>query len=199
MRKNNFRTRLRLLIVLSLVLFSLIGFAVGKYITTLNQKNTVTFTAKLAENVILQEHLAVRQTDGGYSLHASEVVTSNAYKLIPGLDVPKDPHIIIQGKTPIPAYLFIEVESTLDKPVEYQIDDANWALLKEDATKKVYYYKSVINAPFAETAINILKDKEIIVSQHLVHLSDEDKDVLTIRALLIEKVGESTAEQTYSA
>lgn len=198
MRKMNFRSRLRLLIILSLMLFSLIGFAVGKYIKTIPLTGQVTFTARLAEDVILQEHLAVRQTNGGYSLHASDVVTSNSYKLIPGLDVPKDPHIIIKGKTPIPAYLFIEVESTLDTPVVYQIDDANWTLLEEDSTKKVYQYKDEITASFSETAINILKDKQITVSQHLVHQSDEDQDVLTIRALLIEKVEDRSAADTYS-
>ena len=58
------RTRLIVLLLLALLLIGLISFAGAKYVTTITHHATITFSASLAENVILQEHKAVRQTDG---------------------------------------------------------------------------------------------------------------------------------------
>ena len=66
MKKKQVRNHLQLLIVLAMVLITLATFAVGKYIRELSFHGKVTFTANLAKNVILQEHLAVRQPDGSY-------------------------------------------------------------------------------------------------------------------------------------
>ena len=117
------RTRLIVLLLLALLLIGLISFAGAKYVTTITHHATITFSASLAENVILQEHKAVRQTDGSYALvtqkyandfpddeySAETFVHENSYTLIPGLDIPKDPKITILNKTPIKAFLFLEV------------------------------------------------------------------------------------------
>lgn len=123
-----------------LVLGSMVGVALGKYIHSTELEATVTFSAKLADSIVLEEHEAVRQSDGSYKLDNTKTVTSNAYTLIPGLDVPKDPYITIKNKTPLDAYLFVEVVDTLDvhtntddstfAPVTYHMTD-NWMLLKD--------------------------------------------------------------------
>ena len=195
MRKMSFRARFRLLIVLTLLLIALTTFAVGKYITTIEQASTVSFTARLAKDVILQEHLAVRQPDGSYQL-GEKVVKGNSYKLIPGLDIEKDPHIIIQDKTPIPAYLYIEVESTLDTPVTYEIDDSIWYELA--GVPGVYYYKDTIDENFSENPIYILKDNQITVGQLLLSQSDSAEDFLKFNVNLIEKVGTATVQEVYN-
>lgn len=195
MRKMSFRARFRLLIVLTLLLIALTTFAVGKYITTIENESTVSFTARLAKDVILQEHLAVRQPDGSYQLD-EEVVKGNSYKLIPGLDIKKDPHIIIQDKTPIPAYLYIEVESTLDTPVTYEIDDSIWYELA--GVPGVYYYKDTIDENFSENPIYILKDNQITVGQLLLSQSDSAEDFLKFNVNLIEKVGTATVQEVYN-
>lgn len=195
MRKMSFRARFRLLIVLTLLLIALTTFAVGKYITTIENESTVSFTARLAKNVILQEHLAVRQPDGSYQL-GEDVVKGNSYKLIPGLDIKKDPHIIIQDKTPIPAYLYIEVESTLDTPVTYEIDDSIWCELA--GVPGVYYYKDTIDENFSANPIYILKDNQITVGQLLLSQSDSAEDFLKFNVNLIEKVGTATVQQVYN-
>ena len=191
----SFRARFRLLIVLTLLLIALTTFAVGKYITTIENESTVSFTARLAKDVILQEHLAVRQPDGSYQL-GEEVVKGNSYKLIPGLDIKKDPHIIIQDKTPIPAYLYIEVVSTLDTPVTYEIDDSIWYELA--GAPGVYYYKETIDENFSENPIYILKDNQITVGQLLLSQSDSAEDFLKFNVNLIEKVGTATVQEVYN-
>lgn len=197
MNKKKKRTRLGLLILL-LLLLSLMGFALGKYSKTLNNPGNVTFSTRLADTMTLLEHQAVRQTDGTYELDMTKTVTSNIYILIPGVDIPKDPHITISGRTSIPAYLFIEVESTLDTDTQvYKIDTDKWELLIQSGTKKVYYYKSDIT----DGTIYILKDhpgtgKQIEIKQAV--LSDAEIDVLSISARLMEKVGEKTPLDTYN-
>lgn len=198
MNKKKKRTGLGLLILLLLLLLSLMGFALGKYSKTLNNPGNVTFSARLADTMTLLEHQAVRQTDGTYELDMTKTVTSNIYILIPGVDIPKDPHITISGRTSIPAYLFIEVDSTLDTDTQvYKIDTDKWELLPQSGTKKVYYYKSDVT----DGTIYILKDhpgtgKQIEIKQAV--LSDAEKDVLSIHALLMEKVGEKTPLDTYN-
>jgi len=195
MKKKQVRNHLQLLIVLAMVLITLTTFAVGKYIRELSFHGKVTFTANLAKDVILQEHLAVRQPDGSYQL-GEEVVKGNSYKLIPGLDIKKDPHIIIQDKTPIPAYLYIEVESTLDTPVTYEIDDSIWYELA--GVPGVYYYKDTIDENFSENPIYILKDNQITVGQLLLSQSDSAEDFLKFNVNLIEKVGTATVQEVYN-
>lgn len=196
MNKKKKRTRLGLLILL-LLLLSLMGFALGKYSKTLNNTGNVTFSTRLADTMTLLEHQAVRQTDGTYELDMTKTVTSNTYFLIPGVDIPKDPHITISGRTSIPAFLFIEVASTLDTDTQvYKIDTDKWELI-QSGTKEVYYYKSDVT----DGTIYILKDhpgtgKQIEIKQAV--LSDAETDVLSIRALLMEKVGENTPQDTYN-
>ena len=199
--KKQFRTRLSVLILLVLLLIVLVSFAGAKYVTTKTHSTTITFSASLAENVILQESKAERQADGSYVL-GGEYVQTNAYKLIPGLDIPKDPHIIIEGKTPIQAFLFVEVVSTLDTPVAYAIDDSNWQELAGVTGKnggKVYQYISVLDENFSGDAINILKDKQVVVGQKLLSQSDAEEDLLAFYVTLIEKTTESaTPAQAYA-
>lgn len=114
MRNQKLRTRLRRWILPLLLVVMLTGFAVGKYFKTIKVDGTVTFNAKLTDSLILREKAAIRQTDGTYILSDTQykINATQTYRLIPGLDIPKDPHVIITGKSAIPAYLFIEVVDT---------------------------------------------------------------------------------------
>lgn len=193
MRKMSFRARFRLLIVLTLLLIALTTFAVGKYITTIENESTVSFTARLAKDVILQEHLAVRQPDGSYQL-GEEVVKGNSYKLIPGLDIDKDPHIVITGKTNIPAHLYIEVVDNIPNgALRYNLISKNW--ISSSRTAKVagatvYVYSTDGSNPAQittdQTKIFILQDNKIYVDQGL--LSDDESNGLTFYAYLEEAV-----------
>ena len=118
-------------IAVFLLIGVLIGSAVGKYVKTIPVRGKVTFTASLAEEVLLQEHYAHRQPDGSYKLTgkilpaeddpATDDVNEskgNTYFLLPGSDVPKDPFITITGKTDVKAYLFVEIVEGQDVGTE---------------------------------------------------------------------------------
>ena len=194
MKKKNFRTLFWLLLMLSMLLIALTTFAAGKYIMTISLQNTVTFTAELAENVVLVESKINRKSDGTYETTSETIAGgTQSYTLIPGLDVPKDPHIIITGKTEIPAYLYIEiVDNTIDtyneQPViTYEIA-AGWSQSTQAAQHggTVYQYDIKLDEAFTEKTYYLLKDNKVTVSQHLKHADTDDADLLTFYAYLVE-------------
>lgn len=124
-----------------MVLGSLVGVVLAKYVYSTELHATVTFSARLADNFWLQEHQVLRQEDGSYVLDTGVTVAENNYILMPGVDVPKDPFIKIKNKTPLESYLFVEVVDSLDvftgsgggesiKPVTYAMTN-DWRLLKD--------------------------------------------------------------------
>ena len=161
MKKKQFRSRLRLLLVLTLVLLALTGYAVGKYMEDKTIDGRVVFTASLADEVILQERTAQRQENGSYKL-VSPMCGGNDYVLLPGLDIPKDPHIVIKGKsTNIPAYLFLEVvDNTPNESLIFSIDGNYWIKteLKQpqhDGTVYVYSTNQSTYTPIKENHAKI--------------------------------------------
>ena len=82
--------------------------------------------------------------DGSYTLDPNVTVTSNTYKLIPGLTIPKDPYITITGKTSVDAYLYLEViEVNKAVQLSYTIDSGYWTPVDGIAGPhggSVYYY-----------------------------------------------------------
>lgn len=182
--------RLSLTIFLLILIGVLIGSTAAKYIYRQELTGSVTFTAKLAENLLLQEHEVVRQDDGSYTL-STEVVETNTYFLLPGLDVPKDPYVRIEGKTPIKAYLYIEITDTTNGAIDYAVAD-HWEKISV-AGKNVYVYhqndnKLLDHENYPKENIPILKDDRITVSQKLLTEDKKNsaKDVLTFQAYLYE-------------
>lgn len=195
--KKNFRTRLRLLIALSLLLFCLIGFAVGKYIMTFKAPDTmtVTFSNNLADTFEVRESEATRnKTTGAYTLDKSKPVTAGqTYVLIPGVDIDKDPYVYIEGRSEIPANLYIEIVDSLDtvdgtKLVDYTVRTDLWETPADKTAQHggtVYKYKGAETV--ADGKYYILQGDKITVSQHVKSKAlDNGQDVLTIYAYLEE-------------
>lgn len=198
--KKNFRTRLRLLIVLSLLLFCLIGFAVGKYIMTFKAADTitVTFSNNLADIFEVRESEATRNTTtGAYTLDESKPVTAGqTYVLIPGVDIDKDPYVYIEGRSEIPANLYIEIVDSLDtvdgtKLIDYTVRSDLWEVnttYKPDSTGTVYKYKETVTDGGYDK-YPILSNNTVTVSQHVKSkniTADGDTDLLKIYAYLEE-------------
>ena len=166
------RSRLILLVaVLSVILGSLIGGVAAKYIWSTELSGRITFSAKLAQSITLQEHQALQRQDGSYGLQPTKIVTENSYVLLPGLDVPKDPFIVVKGKTPIEAYLFLEVKDLLgSSALSYSLTDS-WESLgninPDDSGVTVYVYKQPLTEGFSEEPIHILSGDQITVSHTL--------------------------------
>ena len=178
--------RVLLLIAAVALICALIGSAVGKYIYTETLSASVTFSAEMAKNVVLQESKANRLPDGSYEL-TEAVVKDNTYTLIPGLDVPKNPHIIITEKSPVEAYLFVEVVEDLPGTgtITYSMA-SGWKELAVSGKHggKVYVYNKVLDENTTADPIYILKDNLIYVSQNL--LGSLTSEVMTFYACLGE-------------
>lgn len=201
------KSRFRLwpfVMLLLLILGAGIGSIAAKYVYSQKLEARVTFTAKLADNLLLQEHEAVRQPDGSYILNdillPKDGKTGNTYDLLPGLDIPKDPYVQVVNKTPIRGYLYVEVVEEADalhKAIEYEMNPA-WQNLNMEGKHggKLYVYKigdtSVLtHANCENTEIPILTKPEgwsgeIRVSQHLLEHNTAADDVLTFYAYLFE-------------
>lgn len=202
MKNKQFRSRLCLMILLVLLVLGMVSFAVGKYVMSMSHPGTVTFSARLAEDVELWEHKAERTSNGDYTL-TDETVKENAYVLIPGLDIRKDPYIVITGKTEIPANLYLEiVTNTIDAyqgvPIVSYAVNGNWKLSNRAARHNgtVYEYvgagETLVSLTSANTPtghIEILANNKVMVSQHAKHADvteNGDKDILKIYVYLVE-------------
>ena len=69
----------------------------------------------LASVFSLQEHEAVQTNDGNYHLDADKIAinNTNTYYVLPGVDLPKDPHFTILKETDVEAYLYVEIINNL--------------------------------------------------------------------------------------
>lgn len=162
MNKNR---RIALLLAVLFCLSAVTFVAVAKYIKDIPFTGNVTFKADLAENFTLTETKAERQTNGTYIL-SGEQVTQNTYILMPGVDVPKDPKITIEGKTAVPAYLYVEVLESKNFPDEVTYTMAEgWLPL--EGVPNVYYYETPITGTPAVLTISILKNNTLTVSDQL--------------------------------
>lgn len=192
--KKHFHPRQLALILVILLITSLSGLAVGKYVFTNSFTRTVTFKAELAKDFILRERTVVRQADGQYVL-AEPYITNNKlapqrYELLPGLDIPKDPHVVITGKSPIPAYLFIEVvDKTPNDAISFTLEE-QWIETtlktpKDGGTMYVYSTNGTGPAEITEDlTAYILENNKVYVSQKL-HEENTD-ELLTVYAYLEE-------------
>lgn len=182
-KSKRLRKLYRFLISLILILTIVLGISgiVAKYRTTVSVTGNVSFSAELAESVTIFEHGVKRQEDGSYQL-TDEIITGenqgNSYKVMPGVDIPKDPQIEIVGKRAIDSYLYVEVKDNLPDSIEeivtYKLTD-EWKKLNvttgpsgnSKAPTSVYVYigdsksAKILDESFEEQNITIL-DKNII-------------------------------------
>lgn len=172
-RKNN-RIWISAVCVLLAVFVITTGTVYAKYKESVPLQGTLTVsTGQLANVFTLQEHKAVRNSDGTYSLHNSETVTSNTYQVTPGVAIPKDPHFTLSNKSKVPAYLYVEVIDNLGASgLSYGLT-SDW--LDIDITGqsggKVYVYTGgtgsakLLDENFNVSAIYILQYNQVTVGK----------------------------------
>lgn len=129
--------------------------------------------------------------------------TGSDYKIIPGVDIAKNPLVTVLAKSEA-CWLFVKVEEegtfVADK-VTYSIADG-WT--KGDGTNipaNVYYREVAANA--ADQEFPVLKDNKIYVSDTLTKIDIKDISTttpkLSITAYAIQKDGMDTAAQAWAA
>ena len=185
-----------LLVVLLFTIGTTTGTTMAKYVTEREISSQVTFTAKLAEKMVLEEYKVIRTNKGDYVYETKPdsdqniIVNANDYVLMPGVDIVKKPYIQISKKTPIKAYLFLEVvghqPGAETNGVQYTLED-EWkpAMTGEGAAREqmkgrheglVYVYSSggnpvELDENLTKTDgfknIDIISGGKVYVSQHL--------------------------------
>ena len=217
MNENKRRIKRGLLIGLAvqLVILAVVGgFVYSKYVKQDKLNGTLNITAELGK-IQLLEHEAVKTDKGDYIfteiLLPTETKKGNTYDhVLPGLDIPKDPHIVVTGKTPIPAYIFVEVvedenfdeyNGHVQNKLAYSLT-SSWKKLESVTGEHggtVYVYASgdtAISVKGNIDKLSILESDKIIVSQK-VSIAPPAK--LEFYATMAQAVNGKTPAEIYTA
>lgn len=193
-----------LLLVALLVIILSIGGLGAKYKGSEKTEETeVTFSAELARTLTLTESKAEPETDGTYTLDTNaDSVKNNSYKVLPGVDIPKDPKITIVDKTDIAAYLYVELIDTGSANTISYAMSSDWKKL-DVPNRNVYVYVGGGTTelplksntfPNGDAEIYLLKDNKIIVSERYAGESFD----LTFKAYLLQVIGEESAATVFT-
>lgn len=185
------------LVVAMLAVTLLIGCAIGGTVAWLTAKtdpvvNTFTYGDI---NIDLWEHAYDATMN---ALGTSKVTKVENYKIIPGVDLPKDPTVTVKAGSEA-CWLFVKVEKSgtfVTDKVAYAIDNTVWTQLDNVAG---VYYKKIDTLTASDTNYNILQDKKVTVSQELtkgeINSIEEGKKnpTLTFKAYAVQLDAAQTA------
>lgn len=179
------------LVVAMLAVTLLIGCAIGGTVAWLTAKtdpvvNTFTYGDI---NIELFEHNYVASDN---TFGANEVKKVENYKIIPGVNLPKDPTVRVKAGSEA-CWLFIKVEQNgtfVDGKVTYSVKtgENGWTALNNQSD--VYYRE--VGAVTQDATFNILTDNQVTVSENL---TKEDikgitgNQVLKFTAYAVQKDG----------
>lgn len=158
----------------------------AKYIVTETYADAA-IVAGASGQLKLLEHEASLE-NGEYKLNQAKEVTGNTYeKVIPGVDIAKDPFIKLDIDSKFTYELYVKVIKSNPFPdtVTYELTE-DWELV--DEVNGIYKYKKAINAQPSDT-IKILKNDKLYVSEHYVGKDKDGKNLefsLTFEAWLVQ-------------
>lgn len=127
-----------------------------------------------------------------------EETTGSSYKIIPGVDIAKDPKVTVEADSEA-CWLFVKVEETgtfVDGKVTYSVADGWTALTGQPGV----YYREV-GAVTADTDFYVLKDNVVKVSDTLTKEDIKDittRPTLTFTAYAVQKDGIADAATAWS-
>ena len=136
-------------------------------------------------------------TYGNINITLAETTGTN-YKIIPGVDIEKDPKVTVKGGSEA-CWLFVKVEETgtfVANKVTYIIADG-WTAL--EGQSGVYYRE--VGAVTADTPFDVLEGNKVTVSQNLT--KDDIKNIttnptLTFTAYAVQKDNINSAADAWS-
>ena len=129
-------------------------------------------------------------TYGDINIDLAET-TGKDYKIIPGVDIEKDPKVTVKANSE-DCWLFVKVVAAGDfvqDKVKYEIADG-WTAL--EGQTGVYYRE--VAAVTADTSFDVLKDNKVTVSDTLTKediktITAENQPTLTFTAYAVQKDG----------
>jgi hypothetical protein len=195
------RLRTVLLIgIAALLAAAVIGATVGaKYVKEIRIPCRLIIVANLADRVAVLEHEPLRQPDGAYLLGYTEVSESE-FVLMPGVDAARDPFIRIEGKSDIPAYVYIEVVSTLDKKVTFELIDEVWEKLDGVTGQnggEIYAYCDTVASDNGQDITIPLLDGSIVTVSHTYIAADEAETELSFYPYMARADEDRTAAECF--
>ena len=214
--KNNKLTVLILaLALIGIMILSVVGGLLAKYITERRLTGKISISGQLAESVDIFEHTVVRGKDGTYTFKSQteeDEIKQNSYVLMPGVDVAKDPFVKVIKFSGVESWLYVEVVESQDFPttVTYEIE-AGWEkvtgitgpnggtvyakAIKTGMTDDKVVFTTESNETVTVRAY-VLKNNQLIVSDQL----DRDTNAsLTFNAFIVQRsASDSTAADDYN-
>lgn len=169
-KKRNARRRARnVLLIVSMMLVVAMA-SIGGTVAWLAAKTTTVTNTFTAGDITLdlKEHDYIASSN---SLSETVTVTEeDDYKIVPGLNLPKDPFVTVGAKSEA-CWLFVKIEkenwlSAMTYAVDTAVqpnttDDAKTWTRVPNVAEEVYYIK--VNATSTATDYNILKGEQIVV------------------------------------
>ena len=138
-------------------------------------------------------------TYGDINITLDETTGSN-YKIIPGVDITKDPKVTVK-KDSEACWLFVKVEEAgtfVTDKVTYSIDTGWTKLTSVTGVDNVYYRE--VNAVTADTNFAVLKGNKVTVSDTLTKedIQNITNPTLTFTAYAVQKAGIDTAADAWA-
>lgn len=139
MKKKTLTVAIALVLVVALAVGATYAYLTAQ---TPAVKNTFVAGGAVAnKDLKLFEHVANKNADGSYTLDPAEETTGNAYTVMPGVNLPKDPTVNVKAASG-EYYLFVEVtkgEKVDGDTLSYTVDSSKWLKLAVDG-REVYAY-----------------------------------------------------------
>ena len=162
-----------------LAVISVTGGLFAKYMRSQSLNSNIKFSAGLTKDLKLTENAAEKQKDGSYILNEQETI-ENSYTVMPGVDIPKNPRVVVTEKSRVDAYLYIEAVGNCPAGVTYTLTN-DWQPLENITGPNggaVYIYSgadgtpAVLNENFSASPIQIISDDIITVSDSFSPTAD---------------------------
>lgn len=127
--------------------------------------------------------------------------TGNDYKIIPGVDIPKDPKVTVKANSE-DCWLFVKVEEEgtfVANKVTYSVADGWTQGDDTDIPANVYYRE--VGAVTADTDFYVLNGNKVTVSNSLTKedIANITQPKLTFTAYAVQKDGMDTAAAAWAA
>lgn len=141
-------------------------------------------------------------TYGDINITLAETTGSN-YKIIPGVDITKDPKVTVEANSEA-CWLFVKVEEAgtfVTNKVTYSIADGWTKLTGVTGVDNVYYRE--VGAVTANTGFAVLKGNKVTVSAELTKaevntITAENQPKLTFTAYAVQKDGIADAATAWA-
>lgn len=139
---------------------------------------------------------------GKYNLNTNETTNANSYKVVPGVDIAKDPYVFIDADALLQnAYLFVEVSSTLPDTLSWAMKDGDWTKIADPVGAKgtIYVYKEAVAESDADRRFYILDGNTIDVSTLYDGSAATTDPQLVFKAYLAQAAGFDGADHIAKA